>query len=342
MHHKSEFFDDEPIISKDSDTYFEADFTEISKKGKKVINDFDDDFDTVVENDDFFAKREEKSEKTFQSRIDSNADDIFTSGFDPFSLAHSQELANKPSSKTADNSKASYSESINELTEEDVERARRNAAFERRKAEVIENARRAAEEAEAAKKNAEVTITESNQEEPKIEIRDEPAYEESSSSYNYEPAQSREASDTSNASSFVQYDQDKSTTYTDTVSYNTTEKKEYPSIEFSTVADTDENEDDELLSEKYTIDDLLDDIAKAEDEQISETLTTDFSFDKDEKTRDTENEFKFFNFRESSDNEPKEESTSSYFATAPEEKKEPITFEFKDELPINEAEQKPG
>ncbi len=64
-----------------------------------------------------------------------SADEIFTADFDPYELAMSERLANKPSSRSLLDDKPSVTEEIHELTEEDAERARRNAEFETRNAE---------------------------------------------------------------------------------------------------------------------------------------------------------------------------------------------------------------
>ncbi len=64
-----------------------------------------------------------------------SADEIFTADFDPYELAMSERLANKPSSRSLLDDKPSVTEEIHELTEEDVERAKRNAEFEARNAE---------------------------------------------------------------------------------------------------------------------------------------------------------------------------------------------------------------
>ncbi len=71
------------------------------------------------------------------SSTDSSADSIFTAEFDPFRLATSDKLANKRSSRSLLDEKPSVTESISELTEEDVERARRTAEFEKRRAAII-------------------------------------------------------------------------------------------------------------------------------------------------------------------------------------------------------------
>ncbi len=80
---------------------------------------------------------------------DESADSVFTSEFDPFGMLGDEELASKPSSKSfADESAVSrkpltFTEDISELTEEEVERAKRIKAFEARKAEIVAASRKA-------------------------------------------------------------------------------------------------------------------------------------------------------------------------------------------------------
>ena len=78
-----------------------------------------------------------KSAPVATAAKDSSADSVFTADFDPFSMAMSDKLASKRSSKSLLDEKPTVTESISELTEEDVERARRNAEFERRRAALV-------------------------------------------------------------------------------------------------------------------------------------------------------------------------------------------------------------
>ena len=76
-----------------------------------------------------------------------SADDVFTKDFDPFKMMMSDDLANKPSSKAVSQSRViqgfTYSEKLRELTEEDVERARKVREFETRKQMIINQAKQA-------------------------------------------------------------------------------------------------------------------------------------------------------------------------------------------------------
>ncbi len=79
---------------------------------------------------------------------DPGADQVFTSTFDPFEMIMSEELASKPSSRSLLDEKPAASpygvtvnENISELTEQDIERAKKNAEFERRKAELLKKSR---------------------------------------------------------------------------------------------------------------------------------------------------------------------------------------------------------
>jgi len=79
---------------------------------------------------------------------DRNAEDVFTSGFEPFDLKLNQELMNKPSSKaTAAEPEgiAEFAEPITELSEEAIEKARQRADFEMKKRAAIDAQKRYAE-----------------------------------------------------------------------------------------------------------------------------------------------------------------------------------------------------
>ena len=75
--------------------------------------------------------------KDSSKKTDESADDIFTAEFDPYELAMSEKLASKPSSRSLLDDKPAVREDISSLTEEDAERARKNADFERRKAAIV-------------------------------------------------------------------------------------------------------------------------------------------------------------------------------------------------------------
>ena len=75
---------------------------------------------------------------------DEGADAVFTQSFDPFSIMMSEELASKPSSRSLKDEgarTAKVTEDISNLTEAEIERERRIAEFERRKAAIIESRR---------------------------------------------------------------------------------------------------------------------------------------------------------------------------------------------------------
>lgn len=108
------------------------------------------------------------AEREFKPSGDLGAEEIFNSAFDPFEMIMSEELANKPSSRSLLNEKpkrtaVSVNEDISELTEQDIERAKRNEEFERRKAELLRKRNAASapkvEQAEAVTTAAEQTET---------------------------------------------------------------------------------------------------------------------------------------------------------------------------------------
>ena len=75
---------------------------------------------------------------------DESADAVFTQSFDPFSMMMSEELASKPSSRSLKDEGEKVvrvSEDLSEMTEAEIERARRIHEFERRKAAIIESRR---------------------------------------------------------------------------------------------------------------------------------------------------------------------------------------------------------
>ena len=98
---------------------------------------------------------------TVSTKAEPNADDIFTAEFDPYELATSEKLANKPSSRSLLDEKPTVTENIPEMSEAELERARRNAEFERRKAALVaaEAARSEAARSEATKSVAYTTDT---------------------------------------------------------------------------------------------------------------------------------------------------------------------------------------
>ena len=75
---------------------------------------------------------------------DESADSVFTKDFDPFSMAMSEKLASKPSSRSLLKEKqgqTKITEDVSELTEAEIEREKRILEFERRKAAIISNHR---------------------------------------------------------------------------------------------------------------------------------------------------------------------------------------------------------
>ena len=125
---------------------------------------------------------------------DPGADQVFTASFDPFEMIMSEELASKPSSRSllderpvASAGGVTVNENISELTEQDIERARKNAEFERRKTELL---RRSRPEPEVAP-----TVT---AEEPEaVEEVESPAAAASDTESESIPAQRNEQPDTS-------------------------------------------------------------------------------------------------------------------------------------------------
>ncbi len=87
-------------------------------------------------------KEEPVTEITNQKKKSSsaNAESIFGNDFEPFDLKLNEELANKPSSKAESlktEKSSEFKENIRSITQEDIDKARRNALFENRKSEVL-------------------------------------------------------------------------------------------------------------------------------------------------------------------------------------------------------------
>ena len=107
-------------------------------------------------NETVFTPREDDIIYNSPAKSTCNADDVFSSGFEPFNLRINEELSNKPSSRTIKETPepegiTEFAEPISEITEEDLKKARERADFEMRKKAAIEMQRsqqRAREEIE--------------------------------------------------------------------------------------------------------------------------------------------------------------------------------------------------
>ncbi len=131
VHHKNEFEDNE---AKNKESIFDYDIPH------------DDDFE--VDQSEHIVQDETKEdiiyEKTSISQTDDSADSVFTSDFDPFKFKLNQDLATKPSSYRSTKSYqepegiTELSEPISNITEADIEMARRRADFEMKKKAAFE------------------------------------------------------------------------------------------------------------------------------------------------------------------------------------------------------------
>ena len=104
--------------------------------------------DADIDGNVYSKSEDQKSPRKTETKYASedSADDVFTKNFDPFDIAISGELRDKPSSKTKDG-RHTVTETVSEITEADLERARREAEFERIKAELARKAQQREEEA---------------------------------------------------------------------------------------------------------------------------------------------------------------------------------------------------
>ena len=155
VHHKSAAKES----SNDADVFFSEDTITISMS----------DEDNGIDNHSFVKRGEDpvttasntSSRPSGNVGLDARAEDVFTRNFDPFDFSLGERLASKPSSKAAkapepsNTAEAKFSDqSINNITEEDVQKARRLAEFEERKKRIIEQENLRRQEAEAKERAA--------------------------------------------------------------------------------------------------------------------------------------------------------------------------------------------
>ncbi len=126
---------------------FEDDIPSRHKDTKRTVSFDYGDGDTPPSSSDQ-SETEKTQEPVFTEHStvhDESADSVFTNDFDPFGMLADEELACKPSSRSLKDeapTKYTVTEDISELTEEEVERAKRIREFEERKAKLV-NSRRA-------------------------------------------------------------------------------------------------------------------------------------------------------------------------------------------------------
>ncbi|MBR2965110.1 MAG: DNA translocase FtsK 4TM domain-containing protein [Clostridia bacterium] len=148
VHHKSEVAN-EPSerVSADDEVFFSDGTITVKMSDKKsaqsktVDLDYGEEFNEPIRRE----AKEPQSKSSASIGIDDDADAVFTKDFDPFDFVMGEKLAFKPSSKASEAVKSPraegvgvFTESINNLTEEDVAKARRQAEFEERKKKIIE------------------------------------------------------------------------------------------------------------------------------------------------------------------------------------------------------------
>lgn len=164
VHHKSEI--DNDGISREkrrTDKVYMGDVSDYAED----ISPESSDTDIVID-----VEPEENRNNTAES---DSADDIFTHTFDPYSLAINEELANKPSSRTAEYRETraappSVKEDLEDITEEEYKKMQREAEFEKRKRVVVDEVRNA-DAARSVHKTVEFHIQE-NEELSAPEIED--------------------------------------------------------------------------------------------------------------------------------------------------------------------------
>ena len=140
--HKSAVSEEEARRMDMRDKQEEFFYSVLNNDDDNVVNAFSHTNDTsFVYSDITDAKEEPKAaEPTPVKQKDESADSIFTGTFDPFSIAMSEKLASKPSSRSLldeKENKAKIREDVRELTPEEIEREKRILEFERRKAAIV-------------------------------------------------------------------------------------------------------------------------------------------------------------------------------------------------------------
>ncbi len=151
VRHKSAVADDEVSRDFDGEVCFSDDTVTVKmseepeRTGRKPDLDYGIGDDSYEPEARFETARAKTVDNGHRAGSDDSAESVFTKDFDPFDFDAGEKYASKPSSRAAEVSKSSRSEdlgmfgrSINHITEEDVERARRQADFEERKRRIIE------------------------------------------------------------------------------------------------------------------------------------------------------------------------------------------------------------
>ncbi len=158
VHHKSAVSGADGFGAQYTEKYEAAEAVTDSRK--KTVKFYDDKNTIIIENPEEFekpkqaqqppkeAQRSAQAERNKMFGLDENAEDVFTSSFDPFDFVSAEALSNKPSSKarTVKNESGigKLEESISDITEADIKRARDLAFFEERKKASLEHLRKTA------------------------------------------------------------------------------------------------------------------------------------------------------------------------------------------------------
>ena len=146
--HEKVFHKSEAAAEEARDEFISGEYSEPVQKRRTVNMDYSTTdsmrgFSLSVEDTVYEPREDDIVYDASESVGDANAEDVFTNSFEPFDFKLNEELSNKPSSRAATEPKepegiSEFTESINEITYEDVEKARQRADFEMKKRAAID------------------------------------------------------------------------------------------------------------------------------------------------------------------------------------------------------------
>ena len=301
-------------------------------------------------------------EPAYKNTYNESAESVFSRDFDAFDFKMNESLATRQSSRTApkieDEGVSEFSESISNITEKDIEMARRKADFEMRKQAALEAQRRYAEErARTANPNissyqtSEPKHTAPTYTSPQVEYiapktentsyqnaYTEPSYTKTEPViHTYEPPKASEnvyASEEPAGDSV--YTQNKTETIVDTSYTDSDHEEKYD----SNVSFESERAEETPLFKDYTPDSSMEFNFEMGDEEETIKLTRsvlDSSFESEKEDTDIEDSPMSFEFESEEDEEESEEAVvtdmpeeeSGYYEPIPEEEQNPEILEYR-------------
>ena len=146
--HEKVFHKSEAAAEEVKEEFISGEYSEPTPKRRTVNMDYSTTdsmrgFSLSVDGTVYEPREDDIVYDTPEFNADANAEDVFTNSFEPFDFKLNEELSNKPSSRAAAEAKepegiSEFTESINEITYEDVEKARQRADFEMKKRAAID------------------------------------------------------------------------------------------------------------------------------------------------------------------------------------------------------------